>query len=203
MHHLHHIPQIIEQCSSLRNISVRSLEREIGNYKKKMRARVNVDQNAVNVVEQTARYKFLESTKMLDCSSLYDRNPEYMSKGYIEHPATRHHGTDDSQKYPQLWQPFGDSFFMSDQPASSIEGFTTVSKFINALTGYKQRYLGISKNQDVSIDLDQTIKPASKLWFDSHIIRSALFKKKNQSESSGTSERGGEYIMFDSNIRKK
>ncbi|KAI8640490.1 hypothetical protein BD408DRAFT_434132 [Parasitella parasitica] len=203
MHHLHHIPQIIEQCSSLRNISVRSLEREIGNYKKKMRARVNVDKNAVNVLEQTTQYKFLESTKMLDCSSLYDRNPEYMSKGYIDHPATIYQGTNDSQKYPQLWQPFGDSFFLSDEPASSIEDFTTVSKFINALAGYKRRYLGISKNTNISINLHQCVQSASKLWFDSHIIRSALFKHKNISESSGANERGGEYIMFDSNIRKK
>lgn len=199
MHHLHHLPQIIEQCSALRNISVRSLEREIGNYKKKMRARVNVDKNAVNVLEQITHYKFLESTKMMDFSILYNRNPEYNRKGFIEHPAA---ANDLNSVYPQLWQPFGDSILVSNEnsTSTSIDGLITMNTFIMALGGYKRRYLGISKGQPISLNIDRIIVPTAKLWFDAHLIKSALFKSKLNFSAN---ERGGEYIMFESNIRKR
>ena len=94
MHHLSHIPHIIEQCSSLRNISVRSMEREIGNYKKKMRARINADANAMNVLESITRFKFIETTKMIDFSALYNRNETTNKQDFEYHPGSDPEGAE-------------------------------------------------------------------------------------------------------------
>ena len=198
MHHLSHIPHIIEQCSSLRNISVRSLEREIGNYKKKMRARVNADANALNVLERITRFKFLEATKMIDFSTLYNRNPEHNKRGFIYHPAAL---LDNNHSYPQLWEPFSSPVLLSNtNPNTTIENLVTMEKFISALCSYKRRYLGINKGQPISAIKYITFIPAAKLWSDSNVLTSALFKSKSQSNGSN---RGGEYIMFESNTKKR
>lgn len=198
MHHLFHIPQIIRQCSSLRNISVRSMEREIGNYKKKMRARVDAEANALNVIERIARFKFLDTTKMMDFSTLYNRNPQSQSKGFIYHPLTY---IDNCKDYPQLWEPFSSPVIISRNSAvdSSIEGLIRMDKFIQAISSYKRRYLGITKGRPLTLNLDMEITPAAKLWLDSHVQTSTLFKKKHPSRNN----RGGEYIMFESSVKKR
>ncbi|GAA5796397.1 hypothetical protein HPULCUR_001769 [Helicostylum pulchrum] len=195
MHHLLHIPHIIEQCSSLRNISVRSMEREIGNYKKKMKARVNVDANAINVLERITRFKFLETTDMIDFSVLYNRNPESAKTGFVYHPATK---IDNCKDYPQLWEPFSSPVLLPANYSgeSTIEGLIRLDKLILALGAYKRRYLGISKGRPLALKLDKTITPAAKLWLDYHVLTSVLFKSNLPVSST---KRGGEFIMFESN----
>ncbi|CEP06937.1 hypothetical protein, partial, partial [Parasitella parasitica] len=201
MHHLCHIPHIIEQCSSLRNISARSLEREIGNYKKKMRARVNVDANAINVFERITRYKFLETTGMIDFSTLYNRNPEYKRRGFVEHPAA----TNDflGSQYPQLWEPFSSPVFLassssSTSPSPMIEGLIPAAKFVKALSAYKKRFLGVSRNAEIDLDLRKPMMPVAKLWSNGHILTSSIFKEKSKAAT-----RGGEFVMFESNVKKR
>ncbi|GAA5806561.1 hypothetical protein HPULCUR_012098 [Helicostylum pulchrum] len=196
MHHLLHIPHIIEQCSSLRNISVRSMEREIGNYKKKMKARVNVDANAINVLERITIFKFLETTDMIDFSVLYNRNPESAKTGFVYHPATK---IDNCKDYPQLWEPFSSPVLLPANYSgeSTIEGLIRLDKLILALGAYKRRYLGISKGRPLALKLDKTITPAAKLWLDSHVLTSVLFKSNLPVSST---KRGGEFIMFESNF---
>ncbi|KAI9243382.1 hypothetical protein EDC94DRAFT_669616, partial [Helicostylum pulchrum] len=197
MHHLLHIPHIIKQCSSLRNISVRSMEREIGNYKKKMKARVNVDANAINVLERITRFKFLETTDMIDFSVLYNRNPESAKTGFVYHPATK---IDNCKDYPQLWEPFSSPVLLPANYSgeSTIEGLIRLDKLILALGAYKRRYLGISKGRPLALKLDKTITPAAKLWLDSHVLTSVLFKSNLPVSST---KRGGEFIMFETNNR--
>ncbi|GAA5802204.1 hypothetical protein HPULCUR_012118 [Helicostylum pulchrum] len=199
MHHLLHIPHIIQQCSSLRNISVRSMEREIGNYKKKMRARVNADANAINVLERITRFKFLETTDMIDFSVLYNRNPERNKTGFVYHPATK---IDNCKDYPQLWEPFSSPVLLPANYSgeSTIEGLIRMDTFILALSAYKRRYLGINKGRPLVLSLDETITPTAKLWLDSHVLTSVLFKSNLPASSN---KRGGEFIMFESNVKKR
>lgn len=198
IHHLLHIPHIIEQCSSLRNISVRSMEREIGHYKKKIRARINVEVNAVNVLERIARFKFLETTKMIDLSTLYNRNPENNKKGFVKHPATL---IDNNNEYPQLWEPFSSPVLLPNNYVGdcTIEGLIRMDMFIQALSSYKRRYLGVNRGRPLVLKLGMTIVPTAKLWRDSRIFTSVLFKS---TLNLNTNKRGGEYIMFESNVKK-
>lgn len=187
-------------CSSLRNISVRSLEREIGNYKKKIRARVNVEANALNVLERVTRFKFLDTTGLIDFSVLYNRNPNHSKRGFTYHPAASHNP--DCHNYPQLWEPFSLPISISDHESSiSIEDLIQTDKFFQALCGYKRRFLGISRAAPLELTVNEAIIPAAKLWSDSHILISALFKSRSKAFSSNN--RGGEYVLFESNVRKR
>ncbi|CEP16958.1 hypothetical protein [Parasitella parasitica] len=199
MHNLTHLPLIIQQCSSLRNISMRSLEREIGNYKRKMRARVAVEQNALNVIEKVTYFKFLETTKMIDFSVLYDRDPDFRRSGFINHPAVADEG---DQDYPQLWKPFGKpTILQANNMSEWIENLVPMFKFIEALKAYKRRFQSLRRSELVHVPVQNvTLLPASKMWSDSHIMVSALFKSLSNSNNS---DRGGEYVIFESNIRRR
>ncbi|CEP15948.1 hypothetical protein [Parasitella parasitica] len=199
MHNLTHLPLIIQQCSSLRNISMRSLEREIGNYKRKMRARVAVEQNALNVIEKVTYFKFLETTKMIDFSVLYDRDPDFRRSGFINHPAVADEGDPD---YPQLWKPFGKpTILQANNMSEWIENLVPMFKFIEALKAYKRRFQSLRRSELVHVPVQNvTLLPASKMWSDSHIMVSALFKSLSNSNNS---DRGGEYVIFESNIRRR
>ncbi|CEP19952.1 hypothetical protein [Parasitella parasitica] len=159
-----------------------SLEKEIGNYKKKMRARVNVDANAINVFERITRYKFLETTGMIDFSTLYNRNPDYKRRGFIEHPAAKDDPS--GSAYPQLWEPFFCPAFLTSSSSSSntspsytIEGLILTDKFIKALSAYKKRFLGVGKNAVIDLDLGKPVTPVAKLWSDGHVLTSSIFKE--------------------------
>jgi hypothetical protein len=154
------------------------MEREIGNYKKKIRARVNADANAVNVLERITRFKFLDSTKMIDLSVLYNRNPENNKKGFVKHPARY---IDNRNDYPQLWEPFSSPVLISKSSSGAstmIEGLISMSNFIQAISSYKRRYLGINKGRPLNLNLEIIITPTAKLWRDSRVFTSMLFKSK-------------------------
>jgi hypothetical protein len=174
------------------------MEREIGHYKKKIRARINVEANAVNVLERVARFKFLEATQMIDLSILYNRNPENNQKGFVKHPASLIENNND---YPQLWEPFSSSVFLPETffGDDTIEGLIRIDVFVQALSSYKRRYLGVNRGRPISMKLGITIIPTAKLWRDSHVFTSVLFKS---SLSSSSNKRGGEYVMFESNVKK-
>ncbi|KAI8636190.1 hypothetical protein BD408DRAFT_99981 [Parasitella parasitica] len=201
MHHLAHLPTIIQQCSSLRNISMRSLEREIGRYKRKMRARVGIEQNALNVVEKVTNFQFLETAKMIDFSVLYDRDPDFRTSGFINHPAAAQ--IEASENYPQLWKPFGKAVTLQANNSTDwIEKLVPMNRFVEALKAYKRRFLSLRKNDHVYVPIENVVlTPASKMWCDSHIMVSALFK--SMSNNSNNSDRGGEHVIFESNIRRR
>ncbi|KAI9243120.1 hypothetical protein EDC94DRAFT_671936 [Helicostylum pulchrum] len=194
MHHLLHIPHIIEQCSSLRNISVRSMEREIGNYKKKMKARVNVDANAINVLERITRFKFLETTDMIDFSVLYNRNPESAKTGFVYHPATK---IDNCKDYPQLWEPFSSPVLLPANYSgeSTIEGLIRLDKLILALgTFYLYMFFTIV---DVSIFLIMITRTNNRLqsvpnWY----VGKLLFFFEFDLEITKTSRRHGSFYAL-------
>ncbi|CEP16626.1 hypothetical protein [Parasitella parasitica] len=79
-------------------------------------------------------------------------------QGFIDHPLTRASDNADTSDYPQLWQPFGDSFDLSTESNWLIEGFASMGKFTDALASYKRRYLGLSKTHRITINPNQTIK---------------------------------------------
>ncbi|CEP14481.1 hypothetical protein [Parasitella parasitica] len=189
MHNLIHLSLIIQQCSSLRNISMRSLEREIGNYKRKMRARVAVEQNALNVVDKVTYFKFLETTKMMNFSVLYDRDPDFRKSGFINQPAAADEGDED---YPQLWKPFEKPVTLQTSNTSDwIENMVPMFRFIESLKSYKRRFQSLRRSEPVHVPVQHvTLLPASKMWCDSHIMVSALFKALSNSNNS---DRGGEF----------
>ncbi|KAI9243055.1 hypothetical protein EDC94DRAFT_531376, partial [Helicostylum pulchrum] len=158
---------------------------------------VNVDANAINVLERITRFKFLETTDMIDFSVLYNRNPESAKTGFVYHPATK---IDNCKDYPQLWEPFSSPVLLPANYSgeSTIEGLIRLDKLILALGAYKRRYLGISKGRPLALKLDKTITPAAKLWLDSHVLTSVLFKSNLPVSST---KRGGEFIMFETNNR--
>ena len=175
------------------------MEREIGNYKKKMRARVNVDANAINVLERITRFKFLEATGMIDFSVLYNRNPESNKTGFVKHPATY---IDNCNDYPQLWEPFSSPVLIPKGYSGdlTIEGLVRMDSLILAIASYKRRFLGINKGRPLVLNLDLIITPAAKLWRDSHVLTSVLFKSKLPASCT---KRGGEFVMFESNVKKR
>ena len=188
VHHLWHIPHIIEQCSSLRSISTRSLEREIGNYKKKIRARLDVLANATNVVVDTARFKFLENMEMIDFDTLYNRNPNASRSGFVYHPKTRESG---DRSYPQLWEPFAAETELVVGVDTPIQGLVPMNLFIAALNSYRRRFDGSTNISPVPLT---SVTPAARIWSDSHIHLSSFAKKTVRKNT-----RGGEYVMFTSN----
>ncbi|KAI9273497.1 hypothetical protein EDC94DRAFT_655399 [Helicostylum pulchrum] len=103
--------------------------------------------------------------------------------------------------YPQLWELFSSPVLLpanySDD--SIIEGLIRMDTFILALSAYKRRYLGINKGRSLVLNLDMPITPAAKLWLDSHVLTSVLSK----SNLPASTKRGGEFIMFESNVKKK
>jgi len=175
------------------------MEREIGNYKKKMRARINADANAMNVLESITRFKFIETTKMIDFSALYNRNETTNKQDFEYHPGS---DPEDSQAFPQLWAPFAkkEIKLSTINVDYVIEGLVPANKFLAALAAYKRRFLGIARNRPVHLNMNQCIKPAAKLWSDSHVYASTMFKPK---QSTGSNKRGGEYVMFESNVKKR
>ena len=187
LHHLYHLPHIIKQCSSIRNISTRSLEREIGNYKKKIRARTNVHANASNVLLRTAQYKYLENTGIIDFGASYNRNPDTNRQGFKYHPTG-------NRDYPQLWEPFLPEIDLAlGEPDVLVGGLIPLHALVSSIQSYKHRFLGVPLRQLSPLSL-QAIVPTARMWADSHTHQSALFKSK----FAAGSKRGGEYVMFSS-----
>ncbi|CEP16956.1 hypothetical protein [Parasitella parasitica] len=79
-----------------------------------------------------------------------------------------------------------------------IEGLIPTEKFIKALSAYKKRFLSVGKNAVTDLDLGKPVTPVAKLWSDGHILTSSIFK-----ENSKATTRGGEYVMFESNVKKR
>lgn len=159
----------------------------LGAYKKKMRSRVNAGENANNIMERTALYSFLRNTQMIN----FDPAPPKIVTDFEDHPT----GNTD---FGQLWAPFYDPFEISNQPDElCLVGGSLLSMkaFVNALRSYKKRLYSIpgpSKNIDIGVAF---IKPAGKLWQDSHVYSAAIFK---QGLSRSITQRGGEYVLFHS-----
>ncbi|KAI8058904.1 hypothetical protein BDF21DRAFT_456040 [Thamnidium elegans] len=188
MHQLCHITYTIRQCSILRCVSVRSMEREIGAYKKKLRSRINVGENANNIMERTALYSFLKNTKMLDFNPNEPKSDS--ANTFIYHPSK-------NKDYGQLWAPFYKPFELVDTNDSTIigDGLVTMKKLVNALKSYKKRFFSMNEPiTSITINI-QTIVPSGKLWQDSRVFTSAIFKK---TLSKNTIRRGGEHVLFHS-----
>ncbi|KAI7892666.1 uncharacterized protein EV154DRAFT_601540 [Mucor mucedo] len=188
MHQLNHITFIIKQCSILRCVSVRSMEREIGAYKKKMRSRVNAGENANNIMERTALFSFMRNTKMVN----FDPTPPKLETDFVEHPS----GNVD---FGQLWAPFYQEFELTgnaDNDCLIAGDLLTMKSFVSALKSYKKRFFSLPEPiHRIQINVE-SILPAGKLWQDSHVYSAAIFK---QGLSKSIAKRGGEHVLFHSN----
>lgn len=125
---------------------------------------------------------------------MLDFNPNEVTSDsahtFVYHPSN-------NKEYGQLWAPFYKPFEIINGVHHIVvgEGLTTMKKFVDALKSYKKRFYGLN-NPISSFDIDiQTIVPAGKLWQDSRVFTSAIFKKNL---SSSTLDRGGEHVLFHS-----
>ncbi|CAM0136244.1 unnamed protein product, partial [Umbelopsis sp. WA50703] len=82
-------------------------------YKKKLRSRINVGENASNIMERTALYSFLKNTKMLDFNPNEPKSDS--ANTFIYHPSK-------NKVYGQLWAPFYKPFELVDTNDSTIIG---------------------------------------------------------------------------------
>jgi hypothetical protein len=108
-----------------------------------------------------------------------------------------------NKNFGQLWAPFYSPFKIDDSNNDDIiigEGLISMKKFVNALKSYKKRLYSIKEPISlIHIDF-QNIVPAGKMWQDSRVFTSAIYKK---SLSKNTIARGGEYVMFHSTHKTK
>lgn len=148
--------------------------------------------NAFNVLIRTAEYKFLENTGIIDFDALSDRNPTADRQDFVDHPMTIETGNTD---YPQLWKPFSSAVKLVQNDRSVIAGVVRMDEVVSALHSYKRRFDGVAFGP-ITLPLE-SIVPTARMWSDSHIFLSVLFKK--QFAGSSNNVRGGEYVMFTSN----
>lgn len=161
----------------------------IGAYKKKMKSRIKAGENASIILERNILYDFLRNTKMVNFEGQKNKTGDN-SNTFEYHPSG-------NKDYAQLWCPFYDEFLLDQNNSGRQVGNNLVSikSFTSALKSYKKRLLSLSVPVS-SVDLNyfQPIKPAGRLWQDSHVYSSVIFKGGQRK----IEKRGGEYIMFHS-----
>ncbi|CAO3623086.1 unnamed protein product [Mucor hiemalis] len=79
VHHLDHAIFVIKQNSTLRGTSVRVMERNIGEIKKTLKARVNVGENVNNIIRRKGLLTFIKNTGMMSFQSLKEQEEERCS----------------------------------------------------------------------------------------------------------------------------
>lgn len=125
---------------------------------------------------------------IIDFGAVYDRNPQANREGFKYHPSGH-------KDYPQLWEPFSAVVPLVDRSHDMIQGLVSVNTFITALRAYRIRFEGCWSNQTTRFRLSP-IQPTARLWSDSRVYSSALFKKPSVKDHN---IRGGEHVMFTSN----
>ncbi|KAG1465131.1 hypothetical protein G6F56_004945 [Rhizopus delemar] len=187
MHQLSHLSLLIKEGSNLCAVSAKSMERAIGSYKKKSRARVNNGENTNNIIERVALYNLLRNTKMLAFENPKKKTND-LAHTFVYHPL---HIQDPN--FPQLWAPFYQSFQLNSSDDTSL---CKMSTFTNALKEYKKRLYSLTASVfSIQLDTHCSIKPAGKLWSNSSVLSSTIFTKNI---STKFNKRGGEYVLFNS-----
>lgn len=160
-----------------------------------MRSRVKAGENASIILERGALYSFLKNTNMVDFDGVQKKKGDN-SSSFEYHPSG-------NKEFAQLWAPFYQEFKLDKENGDSLVGGKLILKkvFINSLKSYKKRFYGLKTHiSSIQIDDTQLINPAGKLWQDSHVYSSTIFKNKQKN----IEKRGGEYVLFNStHLNKK
>lgn len=172
---------MIRRQGPLRAYSTRSMERVIGKFSKLINSKTKGGRNASNLVEKFAVKNYLNATLNLK-ELLNPIAPEsYSDSSYIDDP--------NDSRGAQLWEPFEEeSLVFSVEPQDEVEGVTGRS-ILKALQKY---YIRNSGDQDFSVQ-NQTITVAARLWKDSTIFGSNMYRRINRETS-----RGNHLVMFTS-----
>lgn len=201
VHHLDHAIFVIKQNSTLRGTSVRVMERNIGEIKKTLKARVNVGENVNNIIRRKGLLTFIKNTGMMSFQSLKEQEEErcsHKASTFMYHPSMKEH---DRSIRSQLWVPFLDEFTFSsnedDFDELLVQGLVTKGNFIKALKGCQKRLFFSTSIRDPRPDFnfDEPVRVAGRAW-QSDVVYTSSFGKHRISKK--VNKRGGEYVMFDS-----
>lgn len=177
-HYLSHVPLIIGKLGPLRAYSTRFLERTIGKFGRLINAKRQCGINASNVVERIAVHNLVSTVVNVEEEIDLIVPRPYTEDTYFNNP--------DEPNGPQLWVPFTEtvSNLSAAGPNETLESVPS-TKILNALNRYYVRDRNVSNLHNSSIQV------AGRLWKDSNIIASAMYRRINRETS-----RGNHYVMF-------
>lgn len=154
-----------------------------------MKSRIKAGENASIILERNILYSFLKNTKMVNFDGTQKSTGD-SSTTFEYHPSG-------NKDYGQLWSPFYNKFFLDENNGDKLVANNIIStkSFINALKSYKKRLFSLNTSiSQISLDYTFEIKPAGRLWQDSRVYSSMIFKAGQRK----IEKRGGEYILFHS-----
>lgn len=167
------------QLGPLKNYSCRSTERTIKEFANRIRSTTKPGVNSSNVLLNTVNLQQYGITTTLanDSQVNIDQSPP---TSFISHPS-------DNDLYPQLWDP-------ADQPYSLSNGLITHDlrdqDLVHSLLSYYRRLYGDRSIMNIGTN---SVLFADRLWTDSVVISSLLYRKKNRLITAADN-----FILFES-----
>ena len=172
-HYLLHVEYMIQQNGPLRASSARSMERAIGKYKKLVKSKSSVGENAGNVLIRLANRSYISNLpwSISEAVNLLAARP-YDENAYENHP-----------KNPcQLWEPFF-KYSMSSLPFG-----IDASKMCKALKNFHIRYIPTGL---ASFLPPIVINAAARAWGYNKVFLSRLY-----ADHKNEHRRGNAFVMF-------
>ena len=154
-----------------------------------MRSRIKAGENAGNILERNILYDFLRNTKMVNFEGKQIKTGDD-TNSFEYHPSG-------NKDYAQLWCPFYDQFQLNQNNGVNrvANDLVSIKALTNALKSYKKRLQSLTTPiSSINLDYSQQIRPAGRLWQDSHVYSSVIYKGGQQK----IEKRGGEYVLFHS-----
>ena len=172
---------MIKLQGPLRCYSARSMERVIGVYSNLIKSKRKGGRNASSLVERFAIHNYINTIVNVQNEINLIRPQAYGEESFMN-LAGDHTGA-------QLWEPFDRTV---DLNYDSLEGVSG-NKIKEVLIKYYQRSSGLN----VADVTDSTIIVAARLWRDSTVYSSIMYRRRKNETS-----RGNHYVMFTCPYRK-
>lgn len=168
---------MVKMQGPLRAYSTRSMERSIGKFSRLINSKRHGGRNASNLVERLSIRNYVNC--IIDVDDLINpiRPRQYAESSYLNHP--------DRPSGAQLWEPFVNAVLEDDD--EEVEGLPKKA-IAKALLKYYQRLFSDSRLRSFH---NNELLLASRLWKDSTVISSCMYRNKRRETS-----RGNQYIMF-------
>ncbi|OAD76898.1 hypothetical protein PHYBLDRAFT_165396 [Phycomyces blakesleeanus NRRL 1555(-)] len=174
-HYLVHIPYIIKQQGPLQCYSTRSMERVIGVFSKLIKSKSKGGRNASFLVELFVIHNYT-STAISICDEINLIRPKpYGRESYMDLP--------NDPSGAQLWEPFHQFVNLNDDSVEGVGGPSVKE----ALLKYYRRTTGLTGHEFG----DSVIVVAARLWMDSTVYSSCMYRRKKNETSCGN-----HYVMF-------
>ena len=170
---------MIRELGPLRSYSCRPSERNIKSHTNHIRSTTNPGANASNILLNQRNMESYGLNQMMHEHS-HDSTQAASQNSFLSHPS----GNPD---YPQLWEPHSEYVTMGDSMlCAGLRGYSVA----DALRSYYRR---LFKSQSPVLLDSNKIKLADRLWIDSDVISSTLYRQRKS-----LTTRANNFVLFES-----